>query len=67
VFLWGIWELVIAGLGFWAGSSLLRGNSFGRVIGYIWAIVVIVENFTSLRMPLCRVRGRVALVHGCPR
>ena len=48
LFLWRIWELVIAGLAFWASSSLLRGNALGRVIGYIWAGVVIVENFTSI-------------------
>jgi hypothetical protein len=48
LFLWGIWELVIAGLAVWASTSLLRGETFGRVIGYIWAIVVIVENFTSI-------------------
>jgi hypothetical protein len=48
LFLWGIWDLVIAGLAYWAGSSLLRGDTFGRVIGYIWAGVVIVENFTSI-------------------
>lgn len=50
LFLWGIWELVIAGLAFWASSSLLRGDPFGRVIGYIWAIVVIVENFLSINV-----------------
>ena len=50
LFLWGIWELVIAGLAFWASSSLLRGDTFGRVIGYIWAIVVIVENFMSINV-----------------
>ena len=48
LFLWGIWDLVIAVLAFWASASLLRGETFGRVIGYIWAIVVIVENFTSI-------------------
>ena len=41
---------MIAGLAFWASSSLLRGNTFGRVIRYIWAVVVIVENFTSINL-----------------
>lgn len=50
LFLWGIWELAIAGLAFWGGSSLLRGQTFGRVIGYIWAIVVIVEAFLSINL-----------------
>lgn len=45
LFLWGIWDLIIALLAFWAGWSLLNGNTFGRVIGYIWAIIVIVQSF----------------------
>jgi hypothetical protein len=36
---------VIAVLAFSAGYSLLSGNTFGRVIGYAWAIVVIVQSF----------------------
>ena len=48
LFLWGLWDLVIAGLALWAGYSLLRGEAFGRVIGYIWAIVVIVQGFLML-------------------
>jgi hypothetical protein len=45
LFLWGLWDLVIAVLALWGGYSLLGGNTFGRVIGYIWAIVVIVQSF----------------------
>jgi hypothetical protein len=48
LFLWGLWDLVIAVLAFWAGYSLLAGGTFGRVIGYIWAIAVIVESFMLL-------------------
>jgi hypothetical protein len=48
LFLWGLWDLVIAGLAFLGGFSLLSGNTFGRVIGYAWAIVVIVEGFMLL-------------------
>jgi hypothetical protein len=48
LFLWGLWDLVIAVLAFWAGYSLLGGHTFGRVIGYIWAIAVIVESFMLL-------------------
>jgi hypothetical protein len=42
---WGIWDLAIAALAIWAGYSLLAGGQFGRVIAYIWAIVVIVNGF----------------------
>jgi hypothetical protein len=45
IFLWGLWDLVIAMLALAGGYSLLSGNTFGRVIGYIWAIVVIVQSF----------------------
>ena len=33
------------GLALWAGYSLLSGNTFGRVIGYIWGMLVIVQSF----------------------
>jgi hypothetical protein len=48
LFLWGIWDLVIAGLAFWAAWSLLGGYVFGRVIGYLWAGFVIVQSFLIL-------------------
>ena len=46
---WGIWDLIIAGIAFWAGYSLLGGGSFGRVVSYIWAILVIVNSFSIMR------------------
>jgi hypothetical protein len=48
LFLWGLWDLAIAALAFFAGWSLLSGNEFGRVVGYIWAIVTIVQSFLIL-------------------
>jgi hypothetical protein len=41
----GIWELVISALSLAGAYSLLLGHTFGRVIGYLWAILVIVESF----------------------
>ena len=41
----GLWDLVIAALAIWAAFSLLGGGEFGRVIAYIWAILVIVNSF----------------------
>ena len=49
LFLWGLWDLVVALLAFYAGYSLLSGNMFGRVVGSIWAIVTIVESFLLLQ------------------
>jgi magnesium-transporting ATPase (P-type) len=48
LFLWGLWDLLIAVLALWGGFSLLSGNTFGRVIGYTWAILVIVQSFLVL-------------------
>jgi hypothetical protein len=48
LWLWGLWDAGIAVLALWAGYSLLSGNAFGRVIGYIWAIVVIVQSLLIL-------------------
>lgn len=45
LFVWGLWDLIIAVLALSAGFSLLSGNTFGRVIGYLWAINAIVQSF----------------------
>jgi hypothetical protein len=42
---WGIWDLGIAIVALWAGYSLLGGGSFGRVVSYVWAVLVIVNSF----------------------
>jgi len=48
-FVWGIWDLVIAALAFAGGYSLLGGHALGRVIGYLWAVLVIVQSFLLFR------------------
>jgi len=48
LFLWGLWDLLIAVLALWGGWSLLSGNTFGRIIAYLWAGVVIIESFMML-------------------
>ena len=45
---WGLWDLLIAALAFIAGSSLLRGDDFGRVFGYLWAVFMLVQGFLVL-------------------
>lgn len=42
---WGIWDLGIAAIAIWAAFSLVGGGEFGRVIAYLWAILVIVNSF----------------------
>jgi hypothetical protein len=48
IFWWGVWDLGIAALALFAGYSLLSGNTFGRVVGYLWAILVIIQSFLIL-------------------
>ena len=45
---WGLWDLIIAVLAIWAGFSLLRGDTFGRVIGYAWAGLTLIQSFLIL-------------------
>lgn len=41
----GVWDLAISALAFFAGYSLLSGGGFGKVVAYIWAVLVIVQSF----------------------
>jgi hypothetical protein len=45
---WGLWDLGIAILALWAGYSLLGNGGFGRVVAYIWAVLVIVNSFAVM-------------------
>ena len=51
MWVWGIWDLGIAVLAIWAAYSLLGGGEFGRIIAYVWAILVIVNGFLILGQP----------------
>jgi hypothetical protein len=47
---WGVWDICIAALAVVAGLALLGGvgfltPSFGRVVAYAWATLVIVQGF----------------------
>jgi hypothetical protein len=42
---WGLWDLGIAIVALYAGYSLLGGGTFGKVVAYLWAILVIVNSF----------------------
>src|SRR4051794_9650621 len=47
---WGVWDLLIAGTAILAGMSLVSGGRFGRWIGYIWGVLVIVQAFTIVNL-----------------
>jgi len=42
---WGIWDLCVSALALFGGWSLLAGGGFGRVVAYIWGVLVIVQGF----------------------
>jgi len=45
---WGVWDLLIAALAIIAGFSIFSGGGFGRVVGYIWGVLVIVQSFAII-------------------
>ncbi len=45
---WGLWDLLIAVIAILAAFSLLKGGEFGRVIAYLWAILVIINSFLTI-------------------
>ena len=47
---WGLWDLIIAGAAILAGLSILAGGGFGRVLGYIFGVLVIVQGFTVINL-----------------
>ena len=47
---WGLWDLLIAAVAILAGFSLFTGGGFGRVVAYIWAVLVIVQGFTIINL-----------------
>jgi hypothetical protein len=47
---WGVWDICVAALAVLAGVSLLGGIGFltalfGRVVAYVWAVLVLVQGF----------------------
>ena len=50
VWAWGAWDILIAVVAIFAGLSLLGGGGFGRVIGYIFGVLVIVQGFTVINI-----------------
>lgn len=47
---WGLWDLVVAALALFAGWSLLSNGPYGRVVAYLWAVVLIVNSFMIFQL-----------------
>jgi len=58
---WGVWDLIVAALALFGGFSLLSGGGFGRLVGYIWGVVVIVEGFLIIEHAPWYGAGAIAL------
>jgi hypothetical protein len=48
LFVWGVWDLIIAALALTAGFSLLKRNELGFVLGYGFAGLVIMQSFLMM-------------------
>jgi len=48
LWVWGLWDLVIAALALAGGISLLSNHRFGRAVAYVWAIVVMFQSLLTL-------------------
>src|SRR5262245_63860001 len=51
LFLWGIWDLIIAAIAFWAGWSLLHGDKGARSVGCLFAGRLLVQSFLAMTYP----------------
>jgi hypothetical protein len=58
---WGVWDLGIAALALFAAYSLLGGGGFGRIVGYIWGVVLIVESFLIIGLAPWYAAGAIVL------
>jgi hypothetical protein len=61
LFWWGLWDLGIAALAGFAGWSLLSNNPFGRIVGYVWAVVVIIQSFLIITWAPWYAAGMIVL------
>ena len=58
---WGLIDLCIAALALFGGLSLLKGNAFGRLLGYVWGMVVIIQAFLIIGVAPWFAAGAIAL------
>ncbi len=42
---WGLVDLCVAALALLGGLSLLKGGTFGRILGFGWGMLVIIQSF----------------------
>ena len=42
---WGLWDLVIGVAALFAAYSLLGNGTYGKIVTYLWAVLVIVNSF----------------------
>jgi hypothetical protein len=45
---WGVWDLLVAAAAILGGLSLLGGGGFGRVLGYVFGVLLVVESLAII-------------------
>jgi hypothetical protein len=58
---WAVWDLLVAAAAILGGLSLLDGRGFGRVLGYIFGVLVIVQSFAIIQYAPWYGAGMIAL------
>jgi hypothetical protein len=58
---WAVWDLLVAAAAILGGISLLGGNGFGRVLAYIFGVLVIVQSFAIIQLAPWYGAGMIAL------
>jgi len=50
LWVWGLWDLLIAAAALYGGWSLVNGGEFGRIVAYAWGVLVIVNSFLMFNL-----------------
>jgi len=58
---WGIWDLGIGIAALFAAYSLLGNGTYGKIVTYLWAVLVIVNSFLIIGFAPWFAAGMIAL------
>ena len=61
VWAWGIWDLGIGIAALFAAYSLLGNGTYGKIVTYLWAVLVIVNSFLIIGFAPWFAAGMIAL------
>jgi hypothetical protein len=58
---WGLWDLLIAAVAIFGGLSLLRGKNFGKLVGYVWGVLLLLQSFVIIGVAPWLAAGLITL------